>query len=294
MTKQARECYITGNSQLDQYLARIADRLDIIEGLRPDLDPGFYKLEAGKIINTDDAVDFTNIILSGNGYARSDTGCWYVGAGDDASFCYDGTDAKIKTNHNAASDLLIECGSQKTIELVNTVYDDLPPFSISSFKPTGAGHDPTLATFIGNIEQFTFDINDFVSGATEITHKYKEGTNISIHVHWATNGSEVGDTYVNWEVEWDIANSSSAFTGTSIPSTGDTIIAGGTTDRTHYTTSVGTITGTNVNIGAYIVFRVRRIALTGAGADPAADPFLLAVGFHVQQDTIGSRQLYIK
>ena len=294
MTKQARECYITGNSQLDQYLARIADRLDIIEGLRPDLDPGFYKLEAGKTINTDATVDFTDIILSGNGYVRSDTGCWYAGAGDDASFCYDGTDAIIKTNHNAASDLIINCGTQKTLELATTVYDDLPPYPIIGFKPTGAGTDPALTTFSGNIKQYAFAINDIVdTGTSEVTHKYKEGTNISIHIHWATNGSEGADTQVNFQVEYVIANGSTVFSGTTV-TTGDITISSGTADRTHYISSAGAITGTNIEIGAYILFAVSRIARVGGTADPAADPFIIAVGFHVQQDTIGSRQLYIK
>ena len=52
MAKQTREVYMTGNPQLDNLFNRIAQRLDYIEGLKPDLDDGIYELEDGKIITT--------------------------------------------------------------------------------------------------------------------------------------------------------------------------------------------------------------------------------------------------
>ena len=76
--------------------------------------------------------------------------------------------------------------------------------------------------------------------------------------------------------------------------TGDVLIQGNTTDRTHYISSIGTIPGSHINIGAYIVFRIKRIAITGGGSDPSSDPFIIAVGFHAQQNTIGSRGIYTK
>lgn len=52
MSRESRERYFTGNPQVDSILSRIADRLDILEGLRPDLTSGLYKLQDGKIVTT--------------------------------------------------------------------------------------------------------------------------------------------------------------------------------------------------------------------------------------------------
>ena len=40
------------------------------------------------------------------------------------SIYYDGTDANIKTNEVAPSDLIISCGTDKTLELEEIVWDD--------------------------------------------------------------------------------------------------------------------------------------------------------------------------
>jgi len=165
-----------------------------------------------------------------------------------------------------------------------TIFDDLPPtpILISRLGTTA----PTLATFIGNVEQYTFGVSDYVEGATELTHKYKEGSDIDIHIHWATNGLEGVDKAVKWQLEYTIANLDAAFGAASTVSAEETILAN-TADRTHYLTDIGTITGTSVTIGAYIVWRLTRIAASGTA--PAANPFGTAVGFHVEMDTIGSR-----
>ena len=53
MAKESRELYITDDALLNAILAKISNRLDVIEGLRPDLDSGVYLLEDGKVISTD-------------------------------------------------------------------------------------------------------------------------------------------------------------------------------------------------------------------------------------------------
>ncbi|MFA4834860.1 MAG: hypothetical protein WC749_02145 [Dehalococcoidia bacterium] len=230
-------------------------------------------------------------------YLLGDAAKLYLGAGSDMSMWYDGTDGRIKTDDVAPSDLVVACGAGKTVELANVVYDDLPPVPILSAR-LGAT-PPTLATFVTPTEQYTFDAtNDYVIGATEITHKYKEGTDISAHIHWATNGVDVGDTGVKWQLDYTVANAdeAAAFTsafGVTAALTIDTLIPGGTADRSHILSVFSpVITGTSLKIGAYIVWKLSRIA--SATAAPASDPFGLAVGFHAQMDTIGSRTVSTK
>jgi hypothetical protein len=157
---------------------------------------------------------------------------------------------------------------------------------------------PTLTAFKNNVSQYTFDAtNDEVFGASEVTHRYKEGSDIEAHIHWATNGLEGADKYVKWELEYTIANADGAapFTsafGTTVVLSKETVIPANTPDRSHIITDLGNISGTGIKIGTYICWRLRRIAASSTA--PAADPFGLAVGFHVQMDTVGSRQKYIK
>lgn len=171
-------------------------------------------------------------------------------------------------------------------------YDDLPPVPIINARLGATA--PTLATFIGNIQQYTFDASDdFIIGSTEVVHSYKEGTNLEMHVHWATNGVSGSNKYVKWRLEYTIANVNCAFSsGSSIISMVETVIPANTPNRTHMLTNLGSITGLSKKIGAYIIWRFSRA--TASGTPPTTDPFALAIGFHIRQNSLGSRSEYIK
>ena len=49
---------MSGNPIFDRIFAKISERLDIVEGLRPDLDAGVFVLQNGKIIQTDSEGEF--------------------------------------------------------------------------------------------------------------------------------------------------------------------------------------------------------------------------------------------
>lgn len=166
-------------------------------------------------------------------------------------------------------------------------WDDLPPVPIVLARLGSSA--PTLATFKTDVEQYTFDAtNDFVIGATEITHSFKEATAIVPHVHWATNGSEVGAAVVQFQLKWSVCIVGAAAAAQITAVTGDLTIPGGTADRTIYVSDFTTsVSAAGLVIGTYIVFRFARIG-AGAGSAPAADPFVLAVGFHALQDSTGS------
>lgn len=100
---------------------------------------------------------------------------------------------------------------------------------------------------------------------------------------------------VKWRLEYSIANA-----GTDAPyfyvasttfTTADLPILSTEMSLQHRISSFGTITNT-YKIGAYIVWKLTRVP--GTDTAPSDDPFALALGFHIIQDTMGSRQLYIK
>ena len=186
----------------------------------------------------------------------------------------------------AVDDLIITCGTDKTLVLAETVWDDLPPTPITAAKLGSTA--PTLTTFVTDIEQYTFDAtNDYVIGSTEIIHRWKEGTTIHPHVHFASNGSEGTAKGVQWQLSWSVGDVSEAFSAQTV-SVIDVEIPASTADRTHFLSNfTPTINGTDLKIGAYILWRFERIATDHANGEPVANPFSLAVGFHAEQDTIG-------
>ncbi len=174
-----------------------------------------------------------------------------------------------------------------------TVWDDLPPTPITAAKLGSSA--PTLATFKTDIEQYTFDAtNDYVIGATEITHKWKEGTIIVPHIHFATNGSEGTAKGIQWQLKWAVGDVTEAFSA-QVTSVVDVTIDANTPDRTHYLSNLNTtLDGTNLKIGAYICWRFERIATAHGNGEPASDPFGIAVGFHAEMDMVGSRTIGAK
>jgi len=179
------------------------------------------------------------------------------------------------------------------VTLLDAVYDDLPPSVFSTGKLPGANF-PAWNAFITATYAFQFAVNDYLwATPIEVTHGYEEGTDLMLHIHWATGGSNVNARYVKWEVIWTIGNGSEEFSGETTSTVEVSIPAGaGATRPYHQISGVVTIPGTAVKIGAYIKARVRRIAATGTA--PTSDPFGLALGVHVQQDTLGSAGLFTK
>lgn len=170
-----------------------------------------------------------------------------------------------------------------------TVYDDLPPTPLNMARAGASA--PTFAIFVSGIYQMQFKVGDEVFGSTEVTHAYKEGTNISPHIHWALGGTDTTNRGVNWEFEYSIADKDIVFpTSTTYPN--DFTILANTPSFTHRIDSIGSISGNGIKIGSYIIWRLKRIA--SATTAPSTHPFGIALGFHIEHDTMGSKELYIK
>ena len=123
-----------------------------------DNENGTVTLSTPQDIDTDADVVFDTLVLDQLKVVL-DNGKIYLGAGDDVSLYYDGTDFYIKTDEVAASDLKVDCGTNKTIELVETVWEDLQ-FSVSGAK-VPAANAPTWEALTANHKAYSFDVNDY-------------------------------------------------------------------------------------------------------------------------------------
>lgn len=189
---------------------------------------------------------------------------------------------------DSTGEMTILSPTAKTPVFSPTVWDDFPPNPIIATHVGSSA--PTLATFVTDIEQYTFDAtNDYVIGSTEIPHNWKEGTVIYPHIHWATNGSDGTERGVKWQLKWTVGDALEVFSA-QVTSTVDATIPASTTDRTHFISEfTTTLDGANLKIGAVICWRLERIATAHANGAPTSDPFALSIGFHGEMDTVGSR-----
>lgn len=176
--------------------------------------------------------------------------------------------------------------------LPQTVWDDLY-FEIAP-KTVGAGK-PTLASFSGNIKQWTMAVGDITElRPVEIKHNGKEGSPIEVHVHWGTNGVDGTNRGVKWEIDYTWANTlieggTTAFAAATTVSA-ETQIPANTPDKTHMYTSVVTFTPTGGKIGSNILMSLKRIASV-TNPTPTSSPWVFMVGVHYEINTVGSRTI---
>lgn len=126
-------------------------------------------------------------------------------------------------------------------------------------------------------------------GAIELPHSYKEGSNITIHIHWMPTTTGSGN--VKWNVDYQWVNAGDTF-GNSVTTVSSTVAASGTAwDGTN--TDIATLTGTGKTISSHLMFRLYRNP--GDAADTyTSDAALIAFGVHYEIDTPGSRQITTK
>lgn len=138
-----------------------------------------------------------------------------------------------------------------------------------------------------------WEVNDYhVCDSNELPHGWKEGTQISWHIHLITNGQEASDKYVKWELIWAIADASEQLVEQTTITTADYTIPANTPTKTHLIVPIGAVTLTGYRIGAHMYPRLKRVTATGAA--PAANPWVTMLQAHIQLDTLGSTQLTSK
>lgn len=223
------------------------------------------------------------------------------------SICHDKTDAVLGSGKG---DIKISTVANQTLVLVQSVWDDMrvpllrgitgasnPP-AFTQFKDNGAASVGVYAwafayeAVAGNEDQMWF--------VTQLPHTYKEGTNIKAHIHWSPAVSGAAGEFVKWGLEYTWQNVDGTFGNTTIitsdatsASTATTSGDGTLTADKHYVTSIGTITGTSMNLSSMLVCRIFRNS-SDASDDLVQAAFAFEVDFHHEVNTMGSRQEFIK
>jgi hypothetical protein len=194
---------------------------------------------------------------------------------------------KVRIGSASPSADYTEFETDGTMRMVGnaTVFKDIV---IPIVDRSAGSNRPSLSPFIGNIQAYSFAVNDIVyCDFIELPHDWKEGSEIEFHLHWATSKSYSVEEKLQWELFFTTANMGEVFPSQTTL-TKEVVIPIGTASLQHFYTSMGTFDTTGLKIGAVMGLTVRRIAKTAGGVESAA-PYLLDVGIHYEADTIGSR-----
>ena len=171
-----------------------------------------------------------------------------------------------------------------------TVWTDIF-FSISRARiPTSSA--PTWAVFTTNIKKYTFAVNDYVYvGSSELAHTYKEGSNLYPHIHIYTNGVDVTDRTVKYKSNNIMCGVGAAAVEANFEK--QFTIPANTPDKTHLLLQFDAVSGVGKTIGGDICARFSRV-VEDTGTAPSNDPFVSQLGIHIEQDTMGSRDIIEK
>lgn len=223
----------------------------------------------------------------------SDTLGLWTGAGADMKITYNGTAGVIDTSIVAPSDLQVNCGTDKTLILGETVWEDMQ-FVTSTGKVPAANY-PTWEAFTTNTEMYAFSVDDKIQLETnEPPHGWKEGTVGSAHIHFClkTGNTSGANQFAKFELIFAYSDYNGIWTEQAAL-TAETTIPTATSAKQSYLLTVGNVTLTGLHLGTQITCRARRIAATG-GTEYADDVYITQVGVHLEKDTIGSRSITSK
>lgn len=157
-------------------------------------------------------------------------------------------------------------------------------FCITSSIPTL--DFPNLDVFMGTVEQYKFGVGEYVQDAFDVMHGYKAGSDIQMFVHFATSALQPVEEAVKFEIEYTASSPDSQFTTGSFSQ--EIVIPAGTPDRTHFFKKLGDIPGLDIDFGAVVLYKIKRIASSNELSD---EPFVLSVSAHFEIDSIGSNEI---
>jgi len=182
-----------------------------------------------------------------------------------------------------------EFESDGTLKAVGnaTVWNDIN-FSASNLRVGNS--PPSWTNIVGGLYGYTFSasILEELHGCEELLHNYKEGSDISAHIHWSPMTTGLGN--VVWGLEYSWVNKDDISSSTSTIYT--TVSTSGTTGQ-HLVSAFPNIIGTGKKIGSYFCCRIFRDATNGSDTY-AGSVFLPQFGIHYEIDTLGSRQIITK
>ena len=202
--------------------------------------------------------------------------------GDDKSvdIYHDDTDGHIDVL--ASGDLIVNCGTDKTIELTDSVWDDqqvdLANIRLGASAPTWTAYKGAQVLAFDKAQDNKIDFN------LQLSHKYKLGSNIEFHIHNTPADDTAGD--VRWVLTVSLSDINGDFPAESTFTAVQTINAN-EADK-HLFFEIDDNIGSASGLSAVALISLTRTG-THVDDDYDNDMYLVALDAHIELDTIGSR-----
>ena len=197
-------------------------------------------------------------------------------------------------------DWTLNCGTQKTLVLGEPVYEDAN-LGGAVLHPIPA-QAPDVVQFVDEagantgIYTYGYAVGEAAGGNIEIPHAYKEGTDLSFHVHFNIIAAPTGTDNVQWQLTYTISRNGETLDAPRVINTADIPVD---TQYEAYLAvfpnisgTTGGVNGGGIQIGDQFLFTLERVAATGDAF--AGDALVETAGIHHQVDTMGSRQIATK
>lgn len=198
-----------------------------------------------------------------------------------------------------SADGTLELYGEKGWELEGTAttWDDL------RVEPTVRGTGtkiPAYAAYKSGIYAYEFG-NEVVALEKEVNfkmqlpHSWKEESDLRIHIHWIAKSTTSAGQKVRWGLEYTIATINGVFgaTNTIYSDTPENPPSTTPTADTHYLTTFTPIEMTGNLISTFVLGRIFRNS--SDAADTYTDSaFLIGIDAHVEINTAGSKDIFIK
>jgi len=230
-----------------------------------------------------------------NSILFSDSVAMKFGTGVDMSILYDGAIGKISTALVAPSDLEVDCGADKTIVLKETVWDDMLPYSIN---PGVGVSGMSLANYGATGFRWYFwddngAANEEIQCFFQLPHSYKEGTDVSLHLHVVpeVNGAG-GDEDVEFSLEYQWVNITGGYSSAANTVVASTVFRVGAADAgKHILWDFAHFSGAGKTVSSELMVRIKRLTKVAdrVNDDYTAKVYLRFIDVHLEKDTIGSR-----
>ncbi len=194
---------------------------------------------------------------------------------------------QVKSNSDAASDITLVTGADKTLVFDTVTWDD------SMVSPTSFRSGGTALTFdllTASIYTHRFDVNDEIHIAVQFPHSIKVNTIISPHIH-IINKNAIGASNYNvaFDFKWTWANIGSAYPAEQQQLNVKQSFqnASALTHKMLVFNDITPVAGQG-NISSIFLAMLKRVA---ADSEPynTADIYSLGFDVHFQKDTVGSR-----
>jgi len=126
--------------------------------------------------------------------------------------------------------------------------------------------------------------DEYVYFTCQLPHKYKPGTDLKPHVHFAPTNANAGD--VKWFLEYTWENYGGSFSASPNTATGTETVAAGTAYK-HMICGLGTISGSGKKESSMLICKIYRDP-TDSDDTYASDAAFLEIDFHYQSNKRGT------